>query len=165
VADDQGTVYAAFIEAELRHENERRVSLDGRGVGLITTSSSLVTLLAAVGAFVIRGDKFLLPHSAAVPLLVALSAFSTAAFCGIAATWLQNYSVAAVGDMAAMRGDHWGDDPIDSRSVVSHINLQTIDSLRTMNQRKVGWVKAGQAAQLVALLGLAAVVFIVLLSS
>jgi len=159
---DQGVVYCAFIEAELKTERERRSNLDSRGVSLVTTSSSLVTLLAAVSAFVIRGDKFVLPSPAKVPLLVALSTFAIAAVCGIIATWLHKYTVAAINDLTAMRSSHWKDDAIDSRNVVALINIKTIDTLRTKNDIKARWLIAGYFAQLSALVALSVVIFSVL---
>jgi hypothetical protein len=162
VDDEQGAVYCAFIEAELGTERERRSNLDSRGVTLVTTSSSLVTLLAAVGAFVLRSDKFALPSAAKVPLLVALCAFAIAAACGIMATWLHKSTVADVADLRAMRTSRWKDDPIDSRNAVAFINIKTIESLRNKNDRKARWLISGQLAQLSALIALAVVIFAVL---
>jgi hypothetical protein len=47
---DQGEVYAAFIENELKVERDRRTALDARGLAIVTTSGTLTTLLVAVGA-------------------------------------------------------------------------------------------------------------------
>lgn len=161
---DQGLVYSAFIESELKVERERRANLDARGVALVATSSSLVTLLAAVGAFVIRGDKFVLPGDARFPLLVALVAFAVAAGCGILANRLHKYTVAAVSDLTQMRTSHWKDDAVDSRSAVTYINVKSIGSLRKTNDAKVTWLMLGQLAQLLALVCLAVVVLVVLSS-
>jgi hypothetical protein len=155
---DQGLVYATFIESELKAEKERRASIEARGVSVITTSSGLVTLIAAVGAFVIRGDKFVLPGSGKVALLVAVMAFAVAAGCGIATNWSYKYTVASIADLEAMRTDQWMDDAVDSRSVTTVINAKTIKSLRDCNERKVEWLRAGQIAQLLALVALSVAV-------
>lgn len=156
--EDQGLVYATFIESELKAEKERRASVEARGVSVITTSSGLVTLIAAVGAFVIRGDKFVLPGGGKVALLVAVTAFAAAAGCGIVTNWSYKYAVASIADLEAMRTSQWVDDAVDSRSTTTLINVATIKSLRDSNERKVEWLRAGQIAQLFALVALSVAV-------
>ncbi|MEV8516165.1 hypothetical protein [Dactylosporangium sp. NPDC051484] len=155
---NQGLVYATFIEVELKSERERRTYLDSRGASLVTTSGSLVTLLAAVGAFVMRGDGYTLPALARFPLLLTLFSFVAAAAFGVTATWMHKHQVADVRDLNNMRTSHWKDDPIDSRSVVTELNVGTIGSLRRRNNRKASWLLAGLIAQVIALFGLASVI-------
>jgi hypothetical protein len=160
--EDQGLVYSTFVETELKVERDRRSSMESRGQSLITTSSTLVTLLAAVAAFVIRGDNFVLPYSARVVLLVVLLAFAAAAAAGIMANWLHPYVLADVLALKRMRTDQWADDAVDARSVVMNLNIVTIESLRDGNQRRVPWLIAGQVCQVLALVALTGVIVIVL---
>jgi hypothetical protein len=160
--DNQGVVYATFIEGELKTERERRANLDSKGSSLITSSGGVVTLLAAVGAFLAKSGAFVLPSVARIPLAVSLGAFVIAVGCGIMATWLHKYTVADVVDLDAMITSHWTDDATDSRNVVSKLNIATLDTLRKKNGRKAEWARAGQIAQLAALLALSLVVLMTL---
>jgi len=91
---EQGETYAAFVGRELDAERDRRKTLDARGVTVVTVSASLITLLAAVGAFVSGQTGFTLPKTTIWPLTVTLAAFAVAALWGIATTYPYTYGVA-----------------------------------------------------------------------
>lgn len=159
---EQGFVYAAFIEGELRAERERRSTLDSRGMGVVTSSGSLVALLVAVGVLVNDGKAPLVLPPAAKPMLgLALIAFSTAAALGILANRNRYYDVAVTQTLYDMIGDHWIDDEVDARNNVAELNIRTIHTLREGNNRKASLLTAALSAQLVALIGLSLAISIV----
>jgi hypothetical protein len=159
---EQGKTFAAFVEAELKAERERRTALDARGVGLVTTSGSLTTLLAAVGAFVSGRTGFQLPSSAAPPLVITLLAFALASGLGLLASHNRKYAVADAATLAALTGPRWATHEVDARSVVAQINARTVSTLRLGNDKKSFLLIAGLGCQLVGLVSLAVAVLVVL---
>jgi hypothetical protein len=165
VTGDQGRTYAAFIEAELKAERERRASLDARGLAVVTTSGGLVTLLAAVGAFVSANGNFRLPGNVVPWLIVTLAGFVVAATFGILANTNWRYKVIDRAGLDRMRVEHWEDDTAQAMITVAYINVTTIDSLRRGNNIKVGLATSALTAQLAALAALAVTVYLVLNSA
>ncbi len=64
-----GDVFATFIDGEVKAERERRIALDSRGAGVLTTSGTLVTLVFAVGV-VVTGATGYSPSVATTLLLI-----------------------------------------------------------------------------------------------
>jgi hypothetical protein len=163
---DQGKAYTAFIEAELKAERDRRVHFDSRGALLVTTSASLVSLLAAVVAFFRVGTTYTFPRDALPALVVALGAFSMAAAAGILAGWNRPYSVADVPTLNKLLDERWDrDDEVRARNNVGYMQVRTVNSLRRANSWKGRWILCGLVAQLVALLALGLVVYLMLYHS
>jgi hypothetical protein len=161
---DGGAVYAAFIEQELKAERDRRTTLDARGQAVITTSGSLVTLLAAVGAFVTGSKDFHLPHQAAYPLVATVTMFVFAALFGILATNTVAYRVARSDVLQKMVLDRWTDTERVATKNTTALNISTVLSLRASNDKKVLFVRVAHVAQLLALLALGTTVYIIAIS-
>jgi hypothetical protein len=104
---EQGKTYSAFIEAELKAERERRVHFDTRGTSLVTTSASLVTLLAAAVAFFRVGQSHTFPRGALPALVIGLVALSAAAASGILASWNRLYAVAKPVTLDKLLSERW----------------------------------------------------------
>jgi hypothetical protein len=162
VTSDQGKTYSAFIEAELKAERDRRASLDARGLAVVTTSASLVTLLAAVGAFASTAANFRLPGTAVPWLIVTLVGFVVATILGILANANGRYKVTDRPALDRMRTEHWTDQTAQAMVNVAYINTVTSDTLRRGNNIKVGLATSALSAQLIALIALAVTVFIIL---
>lgn len=158
---DQGSIYVAFIDGELKAERERRAALDARGLSVVTSSGSLVALLAAIGAFASGSGKFELPSGARLLLMAMLAAFASAAALGILVNQSRPYDVALTETLDKMVTDRWGDDRVDSRNNVARLNIRTIHTLRNGNDRKARLLSYALLAQLVALVALGAVVSMV----
>lgn len=79
------------MESELKAERDRRVHLDNRGAALVTTSSSLVALLAAAVAFFRAGPTSAFARSSLPTLVIAVTALAFVAACGIIASWNRSY--------------------------------------------------------------------------
>jgi len=159
---EQGKTYAAFIESELKAERERRAALDSRGLALVTTSGSLTTLLAAIGAFVTGRAGFQLPSASIWPLLLTLITLAAAAGCGLLASHNRPYRVADRGTLSAMTGARWSTHEVDARNAVASINAETVLTLRRGNNDKAYLLVAGLTSQLVGLLALGVAVGIIL---
>lgn len=159
---DQGKTYAAFIEAEVKAERERRVAFDARGQALITTSGVLVTLLTGVATVVKTAATPRFPPVVTVTTGAALLLFAAAAGCGVVAGWNRHYAVARSATLGQMVANHWTDDEVDARNNVATLLVNTLETLRRANGFKARWVATGLIVQVVALvaLGVAAIVTI-----
>ncbi len=104
---DQGTTYAAYIEAALKAESDRRTSLDSRALAVVSTSSGLLTLLFAL-TVLITGDKFRVSTQGARGVAVSLLFFMAAAVTGLFANKLWPYDVADVGTLRRLITDRFG---------------------------------------------------------
>lgn len=78
-----GSAYSQLIADQLTEERNRKTSLEGRGITVITTSGTLATLLFALAAGLGAAPGFRLPRAADLPLLLALVAFVIAALFGL----------------------------------------------------------------------------------
>lgn len=76
-------VYADFIKSMLDAEDSRKSSLEQRGIGVITTSGALVTLLFGLTATITSAKTFTLPPAARDWLTPAAILFVAAAAAGI----------------------------------------------------------------------------------
>jgi hypothetical protein len=158
----QADVYSIFIEAELRAERDRKTGMDARASSLVATSGGLVTILAAVGAFVGTDPRSQLPWPAFLLLLLALFAFAGAALAGIWSGRSRPYKVPSIEPMWSMIGDRWRDDEGMARKEVAKVHIEMIEKLRDVNKAKETWLRVGWSLQVVALVLLSAVVLIVL---
>lgn len=167
MSDLAGAVFASFIETELATERDRRAKLDARGVGVLTTSGTLVTLLFALGALVTSLDAFE-PGRLTVSLLtVALVAFVIAGSLGLLGHRLVKYQLVNPREMLKWqaRDGWWHDDSDKARRLIALGNIKTLITLRNGNERKAGLLTKALWAQLAALFFLAAAVASTLLDA
>ena len=160
-------VYATFTEGELKAERGRRASLDGRGAAVVTQSGGLLALMTGVAAFVKRAVPEALPPLAVMALILALVFFVGAAACGILVNFPQiyPYDVADEATMTKMRIDKRDHSAEEARSVVSHVHIKTVVSLREGNNRKANFVTAAQVFQILALVTVSIAVFVEIVRS
>jgi hypothetical protein len=160
---EQSDVYSDFIEAELKAERDRKTALDTRAASLVTTSGSLVTILAAVGAFVGREAGSSFPRHALPLLVLALTAFAFASLAGICSGWTRPHAGAAdTASMQIMLRDRWVDDEVLARKEVVDVHIRMIEGIRSLNKAKERFLRAGWVCQIIALVLLSVVVLIVL---
>ncbi|GAB2813977.1 hypothetical protein [Lentzea nigeriaca] len=158
---DQGQVYLAFVEGELKAERERRTALDGRGQTLVTASGVLVTLLSGITAMVQAGVKTPVPPLAVGLVLLAVALFVLAAIAGIVAGWNARYAVAATATLTRMLREHWTDSEVDARNNVATVHATTVRTLREANRFKAACVSAGLILQVLALVPFATAVVVI----
>lgn len=128
---DSGKVYAAYIEAELKAERDRRALIDARAMFLITSSGVMLGLVAGATA-VVRGvgARTEMPSSVAWLGGAALILFFVAALLGLLIFLPRTYAGPDLPDMRMMVDDHWDDDETEARQAVATMNLMVIESLR-----------------------------------
>ncbi|SRR6266540_1408559 len=145
-----GEQYAAFIEAELDAERERRKALDARGAGIVGTATGLATAVFAIGALVTGAEKYTPDAVTVVALLLGLGLFAAAAGCGLAASRTVPYDVTAGTVYDQMVRGQWGDPEEQARRVVAYRNQVTLVSLRAGNNKKAWWLPVAFWAQIAA---------------
>lgn len=160
----QGTAYGQFVDQELTAERTRQTNLNARGAAVVTTCSSLVTLLAGVGAFVSAQTGYVVPKAAIIPLAVTLAGFAAASICGILAGRATGHEVATVDTLELMRTDHWVDNEVDALCNVVYLKIRTIASLRTGSDAKARWLLAALILQVVAAIALSVAIGVILAS-
>jgi hypothetical protein len=149
-----GEAYSAFIKTQLKAEYDRRASLDGRGIALVTTSGTFVTLIFALATFGLGKDYQ--PSSVARLLVLgAVVGLCLAALLGLVANALRRYEVMKGGALLAMTREHWRDGDELARRVCADSDARTTVTLRSGNERKADLITAGLVAQLA---GISAVV-------
>lgn len=151
--DDQGKQYAAFIEAELKAENERRDSVNRRAATALTGSAGLVTLVLAVFT-VFVGKDFKLSGCAKWSLAVALIALLIAALCAVVAgiPWIS--TAAKPKTLQWFLRSRWGDTEVTARGRTAYCNAISIARARPGTNIKFYFLVAAHACQAIAVGGL-----------
>jgi hypothetical protein len=157
----QGSVYADFIASELNREYARRDRIDARAAAIATGAAGLLTISLAVLA-VVKGKDFTVHGAATVSLATTLLAFVASAALATTATINWSYSIAAPRTLQAMLSvAHWSDTEVAARNSTAQLNCRTLTSLRRGNNRKSDLFLAALASHLLAIVGLAITVFLV----
>lgn len=161
MVNEQGAVYAAFIEEQLKAELARRISLDDRGAKLQQSASITVGLFVTALGLMVGSNAPLAGPGLwlfAMSVLVLVCSF----LCGIATTRLVTYEVADDQTFRKMLGDeHWADTEVTSRNITAYLNAKTVTAMRPGNNFKAAWLSYGIITQSVGvLLGAAAFVLV-----
>jgi len=160
---EQGVTYSVFIAGQLKAEYERRVSLDARGLAVITSSGAFTTFVFAL-LVVLRGKDFVPTSAGKVAISFSLLLFVVSGVVGLYAAQLLGYHVIDLAAMKAMTKTRWIDDEVDARNACAVANLKSIKTLREGNNKKAGRIVVAGALQLAAVgaLGVAIVLEVTL---
>jgi hypothetical protein len=132
--------------------------LQQRGLAVVTSSGTLVTLLFAIGAVAIEATDFTLPELAKVLFALALVAFAIAGIFGILANRPDYYEeVDTAWLRKAMSPVAWNYNNLAlAKRRTSEARVKSIDSFREKNQQKVKLLTRAIGSE-VAAVGLVAV--------
>ena len=147
-------VYTDFIKSMLDAEDSRKSSLEQRGIGIITTSGTLVTLLFGLTTAITGAKAFTFPPAARDWLAPAAILFVAAAAAGMVVNVPLFY-----GKIEVRRTDLetvWQDDAPDARAAVTAVRLERVHAGQSVNNVKAWILVIG------ALLELAAVTMLVM---
>jgi len=156
---EQGVTYSAFIDGQLKAEYERRVSLDARGLAVMTSSGAFTTLVFAL-LVVLRGKGFVPTAPGKVAISLSLLLFIVSGFVGLYAAQLLGYHVIDLAAMKTMTKIRWIDDEVDARNACAAANLKAIKTLREGNNKKAGRIVVAGALQLAAVGALGVVIIL-----
>jgi hypothetical protein len=161
---DQGTQYAAFIDAELEREIARRESANTRAGAALTRATGLVTLVLALFAIFLGKDSLVTGWAkgfiaGAVVVLLAAGA------CAVVAIRPQPEDVVGTETLRTLLTDHWTDTETSARNQTARMVVDRIDELRSVTTAKGKWLLAAAILQLVAVGALATSTLIVVVTT
>jgi hypothetical protein len=130
-------IYADYIKEQLDAQEARKVSIEQRGLAVITTSGVLVTLLFGLTALSVRGGtEFVIPDAATALLIGALVLFVLAALGAIATNLPRSYEGPTVPALRGAVRDRWRDTEAVASEMVTLTRLKVLQSAKTNNDRK-----------------------------
>jgi Na+/melibiose symporter-like transporter len=151
---DQGSVYVEFIVAEIQREYDRRDRIDTRCAALVTAAAGLITIsFAALAA--LKGKNAPIHGVSLACITVTVIAFVSSAVLATLAAANWSYEVAKSSTLSEMLSSHWQDSQVTARNHTARINVRTLRTLRTGNNRKSTLFLAALLSQVVAITGLA----------
>jgi hypothetical protein len=153
-----GSVYAKTVDDALASEMAAKASLEQRGIGVVTTSSALATLLFAVAAFGTTAGTRLEPPAEGF-LVTALVFFVLAAIGGLFVNTPMRYGAPLMSDLQIWVADatDWKNgDPNDAARIVAKKKVTSIDVARVSNGSKALGLYVATILQVVAVTCVAA---------
>lgn len=157
---DAGQVYASLVATRLAEEEGRHKSLQTRGLAVVTTSGTLVTLIFAVAGFVLRGNVVAtVPGASRWLLTIAAVAFVCAATGGLLANIPRDIGRPASSGIARKIDSEWSEQAKPAEKRVAADRARQLQKLEGVNDSAAQAVLAGLAAEVLAIaLAAAAVV-------
>lgn len=160
-----GAEFSAYVGQLAVEQDARKDSLEKRGLAVITTSGTLVTLLFGLVTLLTRSDEYVLPQSVHDLLGWALVAFVMAALLALLTNLPLNYANIDVAQSTAVFQGHWDDSQSDGRRRVVATRLKVLETAQSRNKLK-GWLLlVGMLAEVAAVVLLSLAVGEVLRSS
>ena len=145
-----GAVYEDLIKEQLAEERNLKASLEQRGITVVTTAGTLVSLLFGLAAVVTTAKQFSVPGATRAWLTVAAGGFLLAAVTAIAINWPRRYQEAAVeGLRRLVQPTTWKgpNDPAARR--VTELRVEILLSARRVNRQKARLLTLALVAEVV----------------
>jgi len=168
LADVKGASYGPTIKAQLDEERASKSSLEARGIGIITTSGVLASLLLGLVTFT-RGNvdaaHLSINPVAAWVLILAVILFAAAAILGLLSNLPAKYAEADV-EVLKKRVDpkEWSTpDPIEAARHDAKLYIEILDDARVNNEKKAQRVWWGLIAEASGVIAVAMAVLVELL--
>ena len=144
-------IYADYIKEQQEAQEARKVSLEQRGLAVITTSGALVTLLFGLTARTVRrASTFAIPDSSAALLVAALVFFVLAALLAIVTNLPRSYEGVTVDALRKAVQERWEDSEAVASEMVALTRLKTLASARSNNDLKGRALVAAMACEILA---------------
>jgi hypothetical protein len=159
---DGRSVYADYINAELDTQQQRKTSLEQRGMAVITTSGALVTLLFGLAALVTGVEKYTLPPATKDWLVGAVFLFVLAAIAALLTNLPLMYEYVDPDELKGAVESRWDDDKREAQRMVALTRIKVYRATNQNNMTK-GWVLAfAMTMEIIAVLCVANAVRIIL---
>jgi len=162
-----GEAYAAFIEELLKQEHARKTALEQRGLSVVTTSGTLITLLFGIAAFLSQDNGLAISALAKGFLVAGLLLFLVALLLGltIGRPMARFFARTRVQDLRqAVRPQAWGADKPEAVRRIAERRVDELDSWRDGNGIKAGYLFWALSAETVALACVAFAVMTIVLA-
>jgi hypothetical protein len=149
VAESSGTgkVYAEFMQDQLTSEETRKVSLEQRGLAVITSSGVLATFSFGALALFKQRDIIDIPRVGAYMLLGSAVTLLIAATLALAANSPLRYRAINPSAMAQTMREHWADDDSAALARITSTRAQLLASVRSANDLKAVFLLAALIAE------------------
>lgn len=152
-------VWAAFFETALTGQEARKSSIEQRGIAVITTSGTLVTLLfAVIGLATKEGQTFTLPNDTRRWLIAAVVLLVLAALCGLASNIPLAYAGLTAAGMRGVIDTMWRESAWAASGRVARTRVDLFDRAQQVNKKKAWILFAGVVLEAGALIPLAVAV-------
>ncbi len=163
---EQGKHYAAFIEAQLKIEQDRRESINSRATSMLTAVTGLATLLLAVFAVLLGKNAVLTGCWERSFLAAALLCLMASAFHAVVALKPRPVEGPTVGTMRTfLREPRFRDTEIRARARTSFLNVEAIEVLRNDSDKKAQFLRRAAVLQAAAITAMTASAVAILMSS
>jgi hypothetical protein len=156
LADRGSAIYAQYIKDQLTEEDARKESIEKRGLAVITTSGTIVSLLFGLVAVLTGAKEFKLPAGAEPWLGAALIAFVIATFAGLLTNMPLLYLGVKAKELKLAVADLWDDEPKVAEKRIAATHVKVLTRAKSLNAAK-GWILVGAVTA-----ELAAVIFLAL---
>jgi hypothetical protein len=166
VASAGGLVYVELLKEELQEERARKTSLEQRGLSVITSSGTLVTLLFALAAVVTGSKSFSgVDRAPKVLLVIALALFIIAALGGILTNWPLGYGEPNPSDLTRLIATEWSSSVQEATAATAEARADVIGVAKSRNDLKATALVAAMVAEVLAVFFVALSVTKILLAS
>lgn len=156
------SVYADYIKEQLADQDSRKSSIEQRGVAVITTSGTLVSLLFGLVAVLTGIEGYELPDGAKSWLNGAMVAFVVAAIGGIATNLPLFYIGVRADQLDGAVKRRWNDSLEDAEQRVAATRVKVIARATRLNTIK-GFILMGAiSAEVIAVIFLTLAIRVVL---
>jgi uncharacterized membrane protein (DUF106 family) len=156
--------YSDYIKDEYDAEADRKNSLEQRGIGVITTSGTLVTLVFALVAVVIGGEHFRLPHEAHIPLYLAIGFFIAAILTAIFTNVPRKFQRVDPNELdTVVKTSRWADSSSDAIRNVAATRLTELKSAQQRNQQTAKVLMVAMLCEVIAICSVGVAVIFTLL--
>lgn len=158
------SIYAAYIRDQLNDQEARKSSIEQRGVAVITTSGTLVSLLFGLAAVLTGVQHYQLPSGAESWLYAAMVAFVAGAIGGIATNLPLFYIGVRASELRGAVKNRWTDSIEDAEQRVAATEVKVLARAKALNTIK-GFVLLGAiSAEVIAVIFLSLAIRVVLRS-
>ena len=130
------SVYSDYIAEQVKREDDRKSSLESRGLSVITTSGALTTLLFALAAVSTQVDSFQLSGWSRGFLIAAVVTFLGAAGFAIATNYPLDYDEVKPSELRDAVKNRWSDDERVAERMTSFTRLKVLETARSRNDLK-----------------------------
>jgi hypothetical protein len=154
--------YWDLVREQLTEERARKTSLEQRGVAVITSSGTLVTLLFGLTALATKAQNYTLPAQAGLFLSAAAALFVAAAVAGIATNWAFYYIEVEPDGLRGLQDENWAGDEGEAAKVVANAWTDIIEDARINNATKGRLLRTAMILEVIGLVGVMISVLVVL---
>lgn len=154
-ADGAGAEFATYVQQLATEQDARKASIEQRGLAVVTTSGTLVTVLFALVALLTKTPEYKLPVQAHGTLGLALVLFVVAAVLAVLTNVPLAYRGADLSDPQSALWDHWSKDRGYALQRITATRVVVAARAQAVNGVKAWLLLAAITAEVAAILVLA----------